>query len=302
MSLYTADKTPNVTFQGREDHIHKFIVPEDLIIKNNASSPDSKVDIDCLSEGIDLTVDIAASGANGLHTGSERSSMWYAIWLICGDNHVAGLLAHMPNGSATSTSAGNLADTAAHFSADGVKPGDIVFNRTDGTQTTVASVTSDTALELTDDIMVSGETYSILTLSPELPDGYSFKALVGAIYNGSDGNFDTMLQQGREVSIASYTAISNCADLTYAANDLAAGVPPIAKRVGVVVFLLDGTTAPTLFLTPDGTNGITEFSGIAGTDTWITPGVVAIERGYQKVFAKVGATSTNTVTVNSYII
>ena len=39
-----------------------------------------------------LTVDITASGAGGLDTGSEAGSTWYAVYLIAGPTGIAGLL------------------------------------------------------------------------------------------------------------------------------------------------------------------------------------------------------------------
>ena len=39
-----------------------------------------------------LTVDITASGAGGLDTGSEANSTWYAVYLIAGPSGIAGLL------------------------------------------------------------------------------------------------------------------------------------------------------------------------------------------------------------------
>jgi hypothetical protein len=64
-------------------------------------------------------------------------------------------------GSATSTSAGKLMDTAATFVTSGVQAGDFVWNHTDQTHTTVVSVDSETQLTLTADIMSSGEGYSV---------------------------------------------------------------------------------------------------------------------------------------------
>lgn len=65
-------------------------------------------------------------------------------------------------GSATSTSAGNLVDSTATFSTGRkISAGDIVLNTTDNTQTTVNSITSDTIIDVADDIFVSGETYEI---------------------------------------------------------------------------------------------------------------------------------------------
>ena len=39
-----------------------------------------------------LTVDITASGAGGIDTGSEANSTWYAVYLIAGPTGIAGLL------------------------------------------------------------------------------------------------------------------------------------------------------------------------------------------------------------------
>lgn len=62
------------------------------------------IDIELLSvegiilTGIDLTVDIVVSGANGLDDGSEASSTWYAIHVITNDDgsSVAGILSVSP--------------------------------------------------------------------------------------------------------------------------------------------------------------------------------------------------------------
>lgn len=66
-----------------------------LVALNNAGTPASKVDITAdevvlkdsggkpfLATSVSLTVNIAASGANGLDTGSEAGSVWYYIWVI----------------------------------------------------------------------------------------------------------------------------------------------------------------------------------------------------------------------------
>lgn len=66
-----------------------------LVIKNNETNPTYQMDINAdeiiLQDtggrsvrvtGVDLTVDITASGANGLDAGSEANSNWYHIWVI----------------------------------------------------------------------------------------------------------------------------------------------------------------------------------------------------------------------------
>ena len=77
-----------------------------LRIKVNDVNPTYQIDVDadCLNlynaseeikhaNAVDLTVDITASGANGLDTGSEAASTWYSIWVIGkSDGTVAGLL------------------------------------------------------------------------------------------------------------------------------------------------------------------------------------------------------------------
>jgi len=65
------------------------------------------------------------------------------------------------SGTATSTSANHLVDSAATFVTAGVKVGDVVANITDQTFASVTAVNSETDLTLSADIMVSGETYTV---------------------------------------------------------------------------------------------------------------------------------------------
>lgn len=68
---------------------------KNLIIKNNSGTPNSQVDIDADAvtvetttgfayrlTGIDLTVNCAGTGANGLDSGSLANSTWYAVYVI----------------------------------------------------------------------------------------------------------------------------------------------------------------------------------------------------------------------------
>lgn len=76
----------------------------------------------------------------------------------------------MASGDATSTSAGVLVDSTKNFINLNIEVGDVVYNTTSGTCTTVAFTTEDqfyaTELVLTDDIMVSGDKYVIYQNSP----------------------------------------------------------------------------------------------------------------------------------------
>jgi hypothetical protein len=76
-----------------------------LVIVPNSGTPLSQVDIDvtevatqdtsfvtALLSSVNLTIDITASGINGLDTGSEASSTWYYLWVIYNGTTTAGLM------------------------------------------------------------------------------------------------------------------------------------------------------------------------------------------------------------------
>ena len=66
------------------------------------------------------------------------------------------------SGTATATSAFRLINTSDSVAFYGVYVGDVVYNTTDNTQTTVVGGISLTEIELADDIFVSGDNYEIL--------------------------------------------------------------------------------------------------------------------------------------------
>jgi len=75
-----------------------------LIVAPNAATPLSKVDVDAsvlgLTNGtawltvqnVNLTIDITASGINGLDAGAEANNTWYSIWVIYNGATISGLL------------------------------------------------------------------------------------------------------------------------------------------------------------------------------------------------------------------
>lgn len=78
-----------------------------LVIQNNAGTPNSQVDVDAddvlltnsseaghKASAVNLTIDIAVGGANGLDTGAENPDAWYYVWVIYNSttDTVAGLL------------------------------------------------------------------------------------------------------------------------------------------------------------------------------------------------------------------
>lgn len=79
---------------------------QDLLVKVHLPYPYStyQIDIDAAVlqvenenlTGIDLTVDITQSGANGLDIGEEAANTWYSIWVIRGTSGTAGLFSISP--------------------------------------------------------------------------------------------------------------------------------------------------------------------------------------------------------------
>ena len=77
-------------------------IKKNLAVIVNAANHTSQIDIDAdtlgvedyILKSINLTLDITASGANGLDTGSEATNTWYSIWVIFNPttNTTAGLL------------------------------------------------------------------------------------------------------------------------------------------------------------------------------------------------------------------
>lgn len=77
-----------------------------IVSRTNAATPNSKIDITAdelllkdsnsgafLAASVSVTIDITASGANGLDTGAEAGDTWYYGWVIAkADGTIAGLL------------------------------------------------------------------------------------------------------------------------------------------------------------------------------------------------------------------
>lgn len=221
-----------------------------LSIINNTGTPNSQLDITAtnlvlkdssgrafLAESVSCTANIAASGVNGLDTGTEANSTWYYPYVILNGIPIA-------TGNASSTSANKLVDATADFTTAAAKVGDIVKNTTDGTSARVTAVDSATQLSLSANIMVSGEAYelyacaSLLSASsttPTLPSGYTYFAQVGEIYNNSSGNFIGIENRNDQVEMTATREILNgslTVDIWTAVN-ITAFFPPTAKTIKI---------------------------------------------------------------------
>lgn len=146
-------------------------------LKRNATNPNYQLDLAATAivlhntsnlalqlQTWSLTVDITASGANGLDTGAEANSTWYYVWAIYDGTNKRGLIS-----------------------------------------------TSSTA--------------------PTMPSGYTYKALVGAVYNSAGGNFLDFYQTGRDVYYAAaQSVLSAGVATTDTAITISGFVPTIAEK------------------------------------------------------------------------
>lgn len=212
-----------------------------LVVTNNSATPNSQMDIDAdevilknssgnsyLAESVNLTADIATSGANGLDTGAEANSTWYYLWVIYNGTTVASLI------SASST-------------------------------------------------------------SPTLPSGYTYKALVGAVYNGSGGDFIKMVQHGRKAFSAWQLVTNTLPTTSYVSISLAAYVPPNAKSVLITIFGFAAPSAnPNSFVAPNAADDlsiVSKFSAGTGSGSGCSIDIEAPITTAQTVYYKRGATA-----------
>jgi len=129
-------------------------VAKNLIVENLAATPNSKVRItvdsitveDMLFASVDETADIAASGADGLDTGSEAASTWYAVWLIAKlDGTLASLLSTsftsptMPSGYVKKRRVGTVRNDASSNFLPFTQVGELVSYRTNSAETRLLS-------------------------------------------------------------------------------------------------------------------------------------------------------------------
>jgi len=217
-------------------------IHRNLVIINTAVHPTYQVDVNAdeiISEtttktvkrltSVNLTIDITASGANGLDTGAEANNTWYYIWVIAkSDGTTAGLL-------------------------------------------------------------------SISPTAPTLPTGYTYQALVGAIYNRS-GNFDTIYQLDKTVVFDYETVLSSGGETSYTAISLAAYVPTTAKKIKLSGYLTHaGVTSCYAYISPfaDGFGmDVLYIAGASGTLVLRTTINVTLYES-QTIYYMVGNASTD---------
>jgi hypothetical protein len=105
------------------------------------------------------------------------------------------------SGTATSTSAGKLVDSAANFSTAGVAIGHWVHNTTTNIATQVTAVDSATQLTVKLDRFVSGNAYSIGTANPQVDGAIMVEVPATHYIMTTDGNYKYFLISENEFSL-----------------------------------------------------------------------------------------------------
>lgn len=191
--------------------------------------------------------DITLAGVSGLDTGAEAASTWYYLWEI--DWSAPRVNVAVTGASGTD----RITDTAHNMPANapvkfgGTPPAPLATGTTyyirDVTTNDykVAATPNGAAIDLTTNgtgVTVSTVPALLLSASataPTMPSGFTFKALVGPVYNDGASNFRKFVCNDRvceqePVNILANVAVSAAG--TFQSLSISVAVPPMAKSVG----------------------------------------------------------------------
>ena len=191
----------NVEFETSRDLVFNVISSKDVQATFSRMSLLDANYIPKYLDNQDITWDIEAVGVLEAGT-SEKASTNYGAWV---DSD--GVIKLVPDLESVtdSTTAFKLKDSAATLLTDLVHAGDIAYNLTDLTQTTVSvDATLEGEVSVVDDIFVSGDDYKIVKMSP-LGLGANRERLATAFNNsGPDFNdsYYTQIQEEKSYSEA----------------------------------------------------------------------------------------------------
>lgn len=90
---------------------------------------------------------------------------------------------------------------------------------------------------------------SVSSTAPTMPSGYTYKGLVGAVYNDSGSDFEPIHQKGNKFTIEPHIDVNAGTATTYTSVSLS--VPPIATSASGYMASTDGSTVAKVFLAID---------------------------------------------------
>ena len=126
----------------------------------------------------------------------QKLQGYVAFETVISDDAMIPFPTEVVNGQATGTSTNELQDSNATFVTSGVKAGDIVFNTTDNTMSTVKMVAGENKLLLNANNMASGEKYIIYAGGDA---GGAGKNNGCVLYIGTSGNIQVKTVAGQTV-------------------------------------------------------------------------------------------------------
>lgn len=226
---------------------------EVLIVKNNATSPNSQLDLTAdsillknasnellLRASWNAMTDLSVSGLSGLDTGTEANNTRYYLYGISKPRMLSAVsvAGSATNDTITYVAHGLATNTPVTFGGTAVPTGvtaGVTYYVRDVTADTfkVAATPGGAAIDLTSDgtaVTMTEKPALLLSASktsPTLPSGYTFWARVAAWYNDSSGNFQSIRQNGKTVKFSARrslkTSVTNTAEQT---ESVAVYVPP----------------------------------------------------------------------------
>jgi len=134
--------------------------------------------------------------------------------------------------------------------------------------------------------------FSTSSTAPTMPGAYTYKGYVGAIYNDSGSDFDTIYQNNHRVASVKQSVLSSGTATSYTSVDLSTTIPTTASSVYADGNVNDsGSGTSTLFVVCDGTNELGEvrIQNSGGTANGIFNQFSVVIRTIQTLFYKVQA-------------
>ena len=159
----------------------------DMLLDNGSETLDEYDYFDVSYSAMNATSQVKASWSTWLGVEEKVDEIRSAKYVKEFKNSIVASLYTISSGTTDGTELKKLDDSGATFITDGVLVGHVAQNLTDNTSSVILAVT-ETALELVDDIFVSGESYVV---GPSFPYG---KEVVVEPYHNAKSNVSAALQ------------------------------------------------------------------------------------------------------------
>ena len=127
--------------------------------------------------------------------------------------------------------------------------------------------------------------------SPTMPNGYTYRAYLGAVYNNSSNNFITMRQIDNKVVTMRVSVLHLGRQTSYTAISLSTVIPPTAKKVTGTIWVYSPSVEGYLYVSPLN-NGIGERFSVCTPGIGIGAPFSQVILTPQTIFYRVGGSPT----------